>query len=82
MQGDSAVRIATIGNLLTTAALNEGGAISSMHLGNLGELIEHLAVVAQFMREIDDTMRAALAADDLRATEKKPLQAVQKGGAK
>jgi hypothetical protein len=74
--------LATIGNILMTAALNEEGGISSRHLANLGKLIEHLAAEAELMQEINYTMLAALAADDLRATAKKPLQAVPKGGAK
>jgi hypothetical protein len=73
--------IATIGDLLVTAALNEEGEISSRYLASLGALITHLAAEAEFMQDIHDTMQAALDADDLRAPEKKSKQVVQKGGA-
>ena len=73
--------IEAIGQMLMTAALNEGGEISSMHLVHLGGLIEHLAVEAQFMQEIYEDARAALAADDVRTNEKTSPTSGKKGGA-
>jgi hypothetical protein len=80
---DSLMRgLEALGDVVSIAGANEDGEISQGTLMQLGELIVHLSVEAQFMQELDWSIRDVLEADDLRAAKKKPLQAVQKGGAK
>lgn len=70
-----------LGNVLSIAGANQDGDAQSSLMG-LGELIAHLSVEAQFMQELDWSIRDALEADNERAAQIKPLQSVQKGGAK
>lgn len=71
-----------LGNVLSIAGANQDGEASQSSLMGLGELIAHLSVEAQFLQELDCSIRDALEADDERAAKNKPLQSVQKGGAK
>lgn len=71
-----------LGNVLSLAGANQDGEASQSSLMGLGELIAHLSVEAQFMQELDWSIREALEADDARAAQIKPMQSVPKGGSK
>ena len=51
--------IESLGHLLFIASGSEGG-LSSRHLGNLGELIQHLAVDAQHLQDTEANTQAIL----------------------
>jgi hypothetical protein len=80
---DSLMRgLEALGEVVSMAGGNQDGEISQVLLMHLGELIAHQSVEAQFMQELDWSIGDVLKADDLRTATKKPLQVVQKGGAK
>lgn len=70
-----------LGEVVSTAGGNENREVSQTSLMWLGELIAHLSVEAQFMQELDWSIRDVLEADDRRAAKNKTSDVSKKGGA-
>lgn len=74
--------IESLGKVLTIASLNEEYDVRARHLVNLGELITHLAVEAQFVQELGWEIGGALAADDISSANFTRVKSSQNGESK
>ncbi|CAG9934086.1 hypothetical protein [Candidatus Nitrotoga arctica] len=60
-----------LGSILSVAATNNGLEVDKRHIGDIGCLIQHLAVEAQFMYEIFDWYELALSEQEKRVKKKR-----------